>query len=85
MLMPGRVVAQQSGLNDEEIEITLESMGIAGSFRPGSYVPIRLEIRNRLDVPTPVQIVFEVPNNDGDTDNPTGLTTTQTTTSISPS
>ena len=68
MLMPGRVVAQQSGLNDEEIEITLESMGIAGSFRPGSYVPIRLEIRNRLDVPTPVQIVFEVPNNDGDTE-----------------
>ena len=61
-----RAVAQPIGSAARDIEIALENMGIEGSFRPGSYVPIRLEIRNRLDAPTPVQIVFEISNNDGD-------------------
>ena len=66
MTFPARGSAQQMGSSTGDIEIALENMGIEGSFRPGSYVPIRLEIRNRLDAPTPVQIVFEVSNNDGD-------------------
>ena len=66
MVFTERSHGQTLGDANAEIQISLENMGIEGSFRPGTYVPIRLNISNRLDAPTPVQIVFEVPNNDGD-------------------
>ncbi len=66
MVFTERSHGQTLGGANAEIQISLENMGIEGSFRPGTYVPIRLNISNRLDAPTPVQIVFEVPNNDGD-------------------
>ena len=66
MMMPVRGLGQGPANADTEIEISLENMGIEGSFRPGSYVPVRVNLSNRMDAPTPIQIVFEVPNNDGD-------------------
>ena len=66
MALTSQTFAQQAGTSDSDITIALESMGIEGSFRPGGYVPVRVEIRNRLESPTAVQIVFEVLNNDGD-------------------
>ena len=62
--LPGAMAQQVN----EDLEISLESMGIEGFFKAGGFVPVRLSIRSRLDETTAVIVGFEVKNSDGDTE-----------------
>ncbi|MAJ45877.1 MAG: hypothetical protein CBC35_00985 [Planctomycetes bacterium TMED75] len=61
--MPIESTAQTS---EQDIEISLVTMGIDGFFKPGGVVPVRIALRSRLDEPTSVIAGFEVVNSDGD-------------------
>ena len=50
----------------QDLEIALDSMGVEGAFRPGSWVPMQLAVTSNLDETTSVLISIEVPNSDGD-------------------
>lgn len=52
----------------QDVSITLDSLGISGSFKPGGYVPVRVSLLSDLDETTSVLISFEVLNSDGDTE-----------------
>ncbi len=56
--------APAQGLQD--IDISLDSMGIKGSFQPGGWVPMRLAVTSNLGETTSVLISLEIPNSDGD-------------------
>ncbi|MAJ47038.1 MAG: hypothetical protein CMJ57_06910 [Planctomycetaceae bacterium] len=61
--MPTGARAQMS---EQDIEISLVTMGIDGFFKPGGVVPVRIALRSRLEDTTPVIAGFEVVNSDGD-------------------
>ena len=63
MLAPrtGSAAAQEAS-----VEVTLESMGVEGVFRPGGCVPMRLAIGSNLDDTASILVAFEVSNSDGD-------------------
>lgn len=56
--------APAQGLQD--IDISMDSMGIQGSFQPGGWVPMRLAVTSNLGETTSVLISLEIPNSDGD-------------------
>ena len=50
----------------QDIEITLESLGIEGSFRPGDWTPVNIALTSNLDDTSTVLVSFEIQNSDGD-------------------
>lgn len=50
----------------DDVNVTLETFGVSGHYRPGDFVPIRVMLKSNLSSPETVQVVWEVPEASGD-------------------
>lgn len=67
MVMSGWMsIEARAQTSEQDIEISLVTMGIEGFFKPGGIVPVRIALRSRLEETTSVIAGFEVVNSDGD-------------------
>lgn len=55
-----------AALAQDNVDITLETFGVSGHYRPGDFVPIRVLLKSNLSSPETVQVVWEVPEASGD-------------------
>jgi hypothetical protein len=66
LFLIGAFASTAGAQGPQDIDITLDSLGIEGSFRPGSWVPMRMAVTSNLAETTSVLISIEIPNSDGD-------------------
>jgi len=52
--------------SNAQVTISLEQFGAGGCFRGGDVVPILLSLQTATSEPIPVEIAWELPNNNGD-------------------
>lgn len=51
---------------DGPVTISLEHFGVGGHFRTGDIVAARFLLQGQIDQPTPIEIVWELPDGNGD-------------------
>ncbi|MCK4873430.1 MAG: hypothetical protein KAS72_11950 [Phycisphaerales bacterium] len=59
--------AEPVGTPDSGITMRVESFGVGGHVRPGSWAGLKLRIEYDGDQPTPVIVTWQIPDADGDT------------------
>ncbi len=51
---------------DGPVTISLENFGVGGHFRSGEITAARFLLQGQIDQPTPIEIVWELPDGNGD-------------------